>query len=1478
MLQKLKDRLSKSRSGKRQEKIQRRRAMHFEMLEKRILPSADIPVAPQALQLVMDPHQAAVTVAYDPQVMKTAQDARTNPALSAPIVLPPADAARASQATPDGKNPPTAPPAENASLKADRQQLFTTDQQKQALQSVDRVIFIDSRVTDYAALIDDMLQSKDQTGASQTYSVYKISGKADTGSVNYSLSRVSSSDDGVENGSRHASTLIVILDENYDGVDQITQVLGQCRGVSAVDILSHGASGLMTLGSTQLDQSVLTSRAAEISSWGQALTPDGDVSLYGCNIAAGDAGIAFVGTFARVTGADVAASTDATGSEALGGDWTLEYTTGVIESQPLLTTADSSYAYLLQDHVTSTTDETLTGGNGNDNYIFNSAWSGTTTVTDSGATGTDVLDFSAITANLTFTISADGKVSVTDGSNILNPTAGIEKIIGGSGINTFVFEDGASFAGILDGGTGTGVLDYSAYTTAVVVNLTLGQATGTSGIANIKNVTGGAGDDTLTGNAAANTLNGGEGSDTYVFKSGWGLDTIVDYGETGTNVLDFSAITGNLTFTLNADSTVSVTDGTNSITSADVIGKIIGGSGNNTFVFADGADFAGIIDGGAGGTNTLDYSAYTSDVTVNLAAGTATGATSVSNIRNIIGGSGDDTLTGDTAVNTITGNAGADVITGGSASDILIGGAGDDTYVLIGGTGTDTITELAGGGTDALDYSAYTTALNISLSAGTAPGVNTFTNIEKVFGGTAADVLKGTTGDNTFSFKDAWGHDVVVDATSTDSDTLDFSAVNTGITVTFNAGQSVSATDGTNSVSVVAAIDESGVTSGTGRIENIAGSAADDTFIFKSGWGSYTITDAGSNDFDTLDFSNVTVALTFTIHADGTVSVTDGTNTLGASGGIDNIIGGSGGNTFVFEDQGFIDAYLVGGAGGNNILNYSAYTTAIAVDLTNMDQLTDAGDADVGSATGLKGINGINGIIGSTSAGDKLTGPAGDNTWTISGVNAGTINSNFTFTSIENLVGSSDSDDTFIVTSTGTLSGAVNGNPYGVSTGFDTLQFAAGSYTQVGFVVTGQDAGQVVRNSMKLNYAGIESVVDLTTAATKTFDYAADRTSVVTLGGTPAEGKAWTLTVNGTTYTQTPTATQDLTDIANGFAAQLASAGYIARVYDNALSITRTTTGSMTVSATLPAGGAATIETAGTDDSGIVLTRDVNGRLNIASTTDQFSAVSFADPTSALTIYASSAADTITVGQFSTAAAISIDGRGGSDSIAYNVAAGPACAFDSTTAVTDTVAFTGTPVANETWTVTIDGTDYTHTVASGESVTDVLSGLAGLISDADGYAAVAEGSNLIITKTAGGTLTVTTTLAAASTANALTADVAVKDVYFSGTPVAGEKWTVTLSYTDDSDDTHTAGFSHTVTAGETLTAVLADLTSKIDASADYSATVTGSVIKITNTPGKGAGCVRRNFWLRLPPPLIRPRPKPFWPCTTACRQAATPGA
>ena len=66
--------------------------------------------------------------------------------------------------------------------------------------------------------------------------------------------------------------------------------------------------------------------------WSQAFSAQGDLLLYGCDLAASADGRQLLDDLALLTGADVAASDDRTGSIALGGDWQLEQRVGQVEA------------------------------------------------------------------------------------------------------------------------------------------------------------------------------------------------------------------------------------------------------------------------------------------------------------------------------------------------------------------------------------------------------------------------------------------------------------------------------------------------------------------------------------------------------------------------------------------------------------------------------------------------------------------------------------------------------------------------------------------------------------------------------------------------------------------------------------------------------------------------------------------------------------------------------------------------------------------------------------------------------------------------------------------------------------------------------------------------------------------------------------------------------------------------------------------
>src|SRR4028119_839295 len=166
-----------------------------------------------------------------------------------------------------------------------------------------------------------------------------------------------------------SNTEVITLDTTQDGIEQITQALSERKNIDSIQIVSHGADGQLQLGATTLTSETLNTYTQQLSQWGQALNPDGNILFLGCNVAASDTGKAFVQQLSQITGANIAASDDLTGNANLGGDWLLEYATGFIEA-PLAfqIAAMEAYEGVLADFSASTANqlrEAITEANNN---------------------------------------------------------------------------------------------------------------------------------------------------------------------------------------------------------------------------------------------------------------------------------------------------------------------------------------------------------------------------------------------------------------------------------------------------------------------------------------------------------------------------------------------------------------------------------------------------------------------------------------------------------------------------------------------------------------------------------------------------------------------------------------------------------------------------------------------------------------------------------------------------------------------------------------------------------------------------------------------------------------------------------------------------------------------------------------------------------------------------------------------------------
>ena len=152
---------------------------------------------------------------------------------------------------------------------------------------------------------------------------------------------------------------VVLLDSERDGLEQLSALLSSYSDLDALHIISHGDAGEIALGKSSIDLADLQAQSDQLFAWQTAFSEDADLLIYGCDLASTAEGELFINTLAQLTGADVAASDDLTGSAELGGDWALEYSTGSIETD-LAVSIDLQQKY---DEVLVNTAPVLSGAN-----------------------------------------------------------------------------------------------------------------------------------------------------------------------------------------------------------------------------------------------------------------------------------------------------------------------------------------------------------------------------------------------------------------------------------------------------------------------------------------------------------------------------------------------------------------------------------------------------------------------------------------------------------------------------------------------------------------------------------------------------------------------------------------------------------------------------------------------------------------------------------------------------------------------------------------------------------------------------------------------------------------------------------------------------------------------------------------------------------------------------------------------------------
>ena len=587
---------------------------------------------------------------------------------------------------------------------------------------------------------------------------------------------------------------------------------------------------------------------------------------------------------------------------------------------------------------------------------------GTAVATISGGAGDDVL-------------TGGSGIDILNGgadADRLDGGGGNDTVNGDSGDDTFLAGSGATGNDIFNGGTGIDLADYSSRSASLLLSV--------DGVANdgappeadnikvdVENVTGGSGNDALLGGAPANVLTGGGGEDSLdgeaandVLDGGLGNDVLT--GGAGTDTVTYAGRSTSVTVVLDGlagdgeageDDDIhtdveAVTGGAGDdvLTGSSAVDTLSGGPGADTLHGEAGADIlngedgADVLEGGAGGDthnggtgiDTADYSSRTASVTADLDGSADDGETvEVDNVKpdveRLLGGSGDDTLTGNNAVNVLEGGSGDDLMDPGK-------GAGDQ---LIGGLGTDTVT-----------YSARTAAISADLDGIADDGElneNDLidTDVENLTGGAGNDRLTGGAGTNVLSggsgndlFDGGLGGDLLLGGAGTD--TADYSARLTPVT----ADPDGAADDGEAGENDQVETD----------VEGLAGGAGNDVLTGAAGTN---LLSGGAGD-DKIDGAQ----------GDDDIDGGDGNDELRGGTGVD-VVRGAAGADWVWLRDGASDVVRCGSG----------------ADIATLDAIDDPGTecetTDVPNTVGPTGPTGPAGPTGATgpAGGTGATGPAG---------------------------------------------------------------------------------------------------------------------------------------------------------------------------------------------------------------------------------------------------------------------------------------------------------------------------------------------------------------------------------------------------------------------------------------------------------------------------------------------------------------------
>jgi Ca2+-binding RTX toxin-like protein len=588
------------------------------------------------------------------------------------------------------------------------------------------------------------------------------------------------------------------------------------------------------------------------------------------------------------------------------------------------------------------------------------------------------------------------------GDDLILGELGNDNINGGDGNDTI---DGGVGNDTVNGGNGFDTVDYTESLTNVIINLTTGIATSgddTDQISSIEQFIGSEFNDTIIGDSADNILEGGDGED--FIKGGAGNDELYGDDSAGTiaagelnNTVDYSETTTGVNVNLDAGTATGAESGNDTLSN---FASVWGGSGNDVLT---GDEFDNTFRGGAGndtiaggdGIDIIDFGSATAGVSVNLNSSTASdgqgGTDTVSEIEGVIGGSGNDTLTGTILEDFLSGGAGNDAIDGLEGADTLNGGAGNDT--VNGGAGSDTIEVGAEGIAfgDVLDGGADAdTLLNIGTDNIAIATWSASNNIETINAGVTPTGPLAIVG-----FADASGANNSLDFSATTLVNVDFVDGGAGNDTIIGSTGDIDIFGGAGNDSLTGGGNKSNIEGNDGN-DTITGGLSDNVLDGGAGNDSITGAGAGKNTLIGGDGNDIliggTTENTFDAGA-GNDTITGGDDkdfiTLGA--GVDTASAGAGDDTISIGDEGLLLSESIDGGDGVDTLEnigtgnllIAAWNSTNNIEYIN-GQVGGIAQAIVGNAsantlnfsgTQLLGVEYIDGSGGN----DTITGSAGEN-------------------------------------------------------------------------------------------------------------------------------------------------------------------------------------------------------------------------------------------------------------------------------------------------------------------------------------------------------------------------------------------------------------------------------------------------------------------------------------------------------------------